>query len=136
VTTPDLEIAIVGAGFGGLAMAIRLVRDDRRSFAVFERAQRIGGVWRDNRYPGCACDIPSPLYSYSFAPNPEWSRMFAPQAEILAYLERCVERYGIAAHLRLGTEIREARFRALADRMREDIDDAGLRDARRDLAPE
>jgi cation diffusion facilitator CzcD-associated flavoprotein CzcO len=104
-----LDVAIVGAGFSGLGMAIRLAREGR-SFVILEKAQAVGGTWRDNRYPGAACDVPSPLYSFSFEPNPGWSRMFSPQAEILEYLERCVEKYGLAPHLRLGTEVTRAVF--------------------------
>ncbi len=92
----EVEVAIVGAGFAGIGAAIALERDGRSDFVVLERAERIGGTWRDNVYPGVACDIPSHLYSYSFMPNPEWTRLFAPGAEILAYLERAAQAAGIA----------------------------------------
>jgi cation diffusion facilitator CzcD-associated flavoprotein CzcO len=77
-----VRVAIVGTGFGGLGTAIRLKQEGIEDFVVFERAGEVGGVWRDNVYPGCACDVQSHLYSFSFAPNPHWSRRFSPQAEI------------------------------------------------------
>src|SRR5271156_65661 len=83
------HILIIGAGFAGLGMAIRLKQAGIDDFTILEGAERLGGTWRDNTYPGIACDIPSHLYSYSFEPNPNWSRLFAPQEEILAYLEHC-----------------------------------------------
>ncbi|RMG30524.1 MAG: NAD(P)/FAD-dependent oxidoreductase [Bacteroidetes bacterium] len=103
-------VAIIGAGFAGLAAAIRLLEAGRRDFLIFERADEIGGTWRDNVYPGCACDIPSHLYSYSFAQNPNWTRMFPPQQEILDYLKDCVARYGLQDHIRYGHEARKYVF--------------------------
>lgn len=103
-----VHIAIVGAGFSGIGAAIRLLRAGIDDFVIFEAAARVGGVWRDNRYPGCGCDVESPLYSFSFAPNPDWSRMYSPQPEILAYLERCVDDFGLAPYLRLDHAIEEA----------------------------
>jgi cation diffusion facilitator CzcD-associated flavoprotein CzcO len=91
--------AIVGSGFGGLGMAIRLKQAGISDFAIFERALEIGGTWRDNTYPGCACDVESQLYSYSFAPHPGWSRMFSPQAEIQAYLIDCSKRFDVRSHI-------------------------------------
>lgn len=105
-----LSVLIVGAGFSGLGMAIRLKADGVDDFAILERADAVGGTWRDNRYPGCACDVPSHLYSYSFEPNPRWTRAYAPQAEIRDYLEHCVRRYGLAPHLRLGAALASARW--------------------------
>ena len=103
---PDfVEVAIIGAGFAGLTAAIRLQQQGRYTYRVFERAAELGGTWRDNVYPGCGCDIPSPLYSYSFAPNPDWSRMYAGQPEILAYLKRTAEAFGVRPHIRFGSEI-------------------------------
>src|ERR671915_2603961 len=87
----DFEIAIIGAGFGGLGTAIRLRQRGTDDFVIFERATDVGGTWRDNTYPGCACDVQSHLYSFSFAPNPDWTRTFARQAEIRAYLERVAD---------------------------------------------
>ena len=103
-----VRVAIVGAGFSGLGLAIRLKRQGVEDFVVLERAEDVGGTWRDNTYPGCACDVPSHLYSFSFAPNPEWTRHFAPQPEIWRYLRWCVARFGIGPHIRYGCELREA----------------------------
>jgi cation diffusion facilitator CzcD-associated flavoprotein CzcO len=108
--TADFPIAIIGSGFAGIGMAIRLKQSGIHSFTMFERASEIGGTWRDNTYPGAACDVPSHVYSFSFEPNPDWSRMFAESGEIQAYLLRCVEKYQLRPHLRLNTAITEARF--------------------------
>ncbi|SPA25877.1 Cyclohexanone monooxygenase, Flavin-containing monooxygenase (FMO) [Cupriavidus taiwanensis] len=102
------DIAIIGSGFAGLGMAIRLRERGERDFLVFEKAGSVGGTWRDNHYPGCACDVQSHLYSFSFAPNPDWSRMFSTQPEIRAYLEDCTDRFGLRPHLRLHHELRHA----------------------------
>ncbi len=103
-----VAVAILGAGFGGLGMAIRLARAGRDSFLVLERGDDVGGTWRDNTYPGVACDIPSHLYSYSFRPHPDWSRVFAPGAEILDYLRRAADEEGLGDRLRLRTEVLDA----------------------------
>jgi len=103
-----VQIAIVGAGFGGLGTAIRLKQRGIEHFIVLERAAALGGTWRDNAYPGCACDVPSHLYSYSFALNPGWSRTFSPQQEIWDYLEACADRFGIRPHLRFNAEVHGA----------------------------
>src|SRR5690242_2945586 len=86
-------VAIVGSGFSGLATAVELKRRGIDDFVVLERAASLGGTWRDNTYPGCACDVPSHLYSFSFAPKHDWSRAFAPQPEIRAYLEQVADRF-------------------------------------------
>jgi cation diffusion facilitator CzcD-associated flavoprotein CzcO len=104
------RIAIIGAGFGGVAVAAALRRAGFHDFVLLEKADRLGGVWRDNAYPGCACDVPAPLYSFSFAPNPDWSRRFPPHSEILAYLHRCVTDLGLTPHLRLGAEVTGAEW--------------------------
>ncbi len=104
------EVVIVGAGFAGIGMAITLKRAGLHDFVVLEAADRVGGTWRENDYPGCGCDVPSHLYSFSFEPNPDWSRTFAGRAEIQAYLERCVERYDLGRHLRFGVEFSGARL--------------------------
>src|SRR6202008_4964798 len=78
-SVPHHRVAILGAGFGGLGMAIRLLQSGERDFVVLEKANELGGTWRDNTYPGCQCDIPSVLYSYSFAPNPDWTRFYPKQ---------------------------------------------------------
>jgi cation diffusion facilitator CzcD-associated flavoprotein CzcO len=106
--TTDIDVAIVGAGFGGLGTAIRLKHAGITNFAVLEQADEVGGTWRDNSYPGCACDVPSHLYSFSFARNPDWSDTFSGQPEIWSYLTACVERFGIRPYLRLGHTVEEA----------------------------
>ncbi|HEY2637514.1 MAG TPA: NAD(P)/FAD-dependent oxidoreductase [Solirubrobacteraceae bacterium] len=110
--TPDApmhyRVAIVGSGFAGLGMAIRLKRDGIEDFVVLERADDVGGTWRDNTYPGCQCDVPSHLYSFSFAPNPSWSRTYSRQPEIQAYLRRVARDFGVYEHVRFGHELRDA----------------------------
>jgi cation diffusion facilitator CzcD-associated flavoprotein CzcO len=111
VARADVEdVVIVGAGFAGIGMAIKLDAAGRRRFVILERGDRVGGTWRDNTYPGCACDVPAHLYSYSFEPNPNWSFPYAPQREIFAYLEKCVDKYGLRDRLRLGTAATKATF--------------------------
>jgi cation diffusion facilitator CzcD-associated flavoprotein CzcO len=110
MATRQPRIAILGAGFGGLCMAIRLRKAGIGSFTVYEKAAGLGGTWRDNTYPGLACDIPSFLYSYSFAPFTSWSRRYPEQPEILAYLHRCARRYGLEPHIRYNVEIASAVF--------------------------
>jgi len=104
-------VAVLGAGAGGIVMGIRLKRAGY-DFTIYEQSEGVGGTWRDNTYPGAACDVPSHLYSYSFAPNPWWSRTYATQPEILAYLEACTDRFGVRPHVRCGTRIVEARWDA------------------------
>ncbi|QHC67343.1 NAD(P)-binding domain-containing protein [Rathayibacter sp. VKM Ac-2759] len=116
----DVDVLIIGAGFAGIGAATRLARRGGASFAVLERAERVGGTWRDNDYPNVSCDIPSHLYSYSFAPEPDWSAFYAPGAEIQGYLERVVERERLTAHLRLGTEVLEMVFDESSRRWRVD----------------
>ena len=106
---------VIGAGFGGLAAAHALKHADE-DFVVLEREQEVGGVWRDNTYPGCACDIPSHLYSLSFAPNPHWTQAFSPQAEIRDYLRRVARDHGLLAHIRFGTSLLEAAWDDAAQR--------------------
>lgn len=96
-----LDVAVIGAGFAGIGTAIRLRQNGVENFAVFEQGAAIGGTWRDNTYPGAACDIPSRLYSYSFAPNPEWSHTYSGSAEILGYIESITAKYGVTPHIRL-----------------------------------
>lgn len=104
----NVHVAIVGAGFSGLGMAIRLKQLGQHDFVVLEKAADIGGTWRDNTYPGCACDIPSHLYSFSFALNPHWSRMYSPQREIWDYLHQCAEQFGILPHIQWNSELLDA----------------------------
>jgi cation diffusion facilitator CzcD-associated flavoprotein CzcO len=105
-----LSAVIVGAGFSGLAAGIQLKRAGIQDFVILEKADRVGGTWRENTYPGAACDVPSHLYSYSFEPNPNWSRAYGGQAEILAYLEHCADKYGLRPHLKFGQHVDDARF--------------------------
>ncbi len=110
MSVETVDVLIVGAGFAGLGMAIHLRKAGMESFLIIEKGGEVGGTWWYNRYPGCACDVPSHLYSFSFARNPDWSRMYAGQAEILDYLKDCAKRYGVAARVRLHTPLREARW--------------------------
>ncbi|MGW1837968.1 flavin-containing monooxygenase [Streptomyces sp. NPDC002067] len=105
-----VRVAVIGSGFGGLGAAVRLRREGITDFVVLERAGAVGGTWRDNTYPGCACDVPSHLYSFSFAPNPRWPRNFSGQPHIRAYLEHVADTYGIRPHLRFHAEVEHARW--------------------------
>ncbi len=100
-------VAIIGSGFGGLGAAIRLKQQGTENFIIFERAGDVGGTWRDNTYPGCACDVESHLYSFSFAPNPDWTHSFSLQPEIWSYLKRCARDFGVLPHIRFQHEVRE-----------------------------
>jgi len=105
---PTPRIAIIGAGPGGLCMAARLAQEGFDDFVVLEKASGVGGTWYHNRYPGCACDIPSHLYSFSFEIKRDWSRPYAPQAEILDYMEHVARKYGVLPHCRFGCAVRGA----------------------------
>ncbi|MGH2928213.1 MAG: flavin-containing monooxygenase, partial [Solirubrobacteraceae bacterium] len=107
---PHHRIAIVGAGFAGVGVAIRLLQRGTRDFVVLERAGDVGGTWRDNTYPGATCDVPSNLYSFSFAPNLSWTRSFSPQPEIEAYLRRCAADFGVLPHVRFRHAVTAARW--------------------------
>jgi cation diffusion facilitator CzcD-associated flavoprotein CzcO len=106
----EVDVAIVGSGFSGLGMAIRLKQQGRSDFVVLERGDEVGGTWHYNTYPGCACDIPSHLYSFSFAPNPDWSHTYSPQPEIGAYLRRCADDFGVRPHVELNTTVEFAEW--------------------------
>ncbi len=105
-----VRVAVIGSGFGGLGAAVRLRRQGITDFVVLERAGSVGGTWRDNSYPGCACDVPSHLYSFSFAPNPEWPRNFSGQPHIRAYLERVTDTFGLRPHIRFDSEVLSLRW--------------------------
>src|SRR6056297_3368388 len=105
-----MRIAVVGTGFAGLCMGIKLREAGFEDFTLFEQADAIGGTWRDNTYPGAECDIPSALYSYSFEPNPRWTHKWSHQPEILRYMEHCAAKYGLYPHIRLNTEVAKARW--------------------------
>jgi cation diffusion facilitator CzcD-associated flavoprotein CzcO len=114
----EARVAIIGSGFGGLGAAIRLKREGIEDFVIFERAADVGGTWRDNTYPGCACDVQSHLYSFSFAPNPDWTHSFSPQPEIWSYLRRCARDFGVLPHIRFRHEVRECNWDEAARRWR------------------
>jgi cation diffusion facilitator CzcD-associated flavoprotein CzcO len=99
------RVGIIGTGFSGVAAAVELQRRGIAAFTLLERADQVGGVWRDNTYPGAACDVPSHLYSFSWAPNPDWSLRFAPGPEIHAYLQRVARDRGLLPHCRFGVEV-------------------------------
>jgi cation diffusion facilitator CzcD-associated flavoprotein CzcO len=102
------QLAIIGSGFSGLALAAELKRAGHDDFVVLERAHDVAGTWRDNTYPGCACDVPSHLYSFGFAPNPDWSSTFSPQREIYDYIRKVAEDYGLLPHVVFECEARNA----------------------------
>jgi cation diffusion facilitator CzcD-associated flavoprotein CzcO len=111
-----VTVAVVGAGFGGIGVGVALRQAGLTDFVILERAGAVGGTWRDNTYPGCACDVPSHMYSYSFAPNPGWSHSFSRQQEIWRYLEDVTDRYQVRGHVRFGAELTEARWDEAAAR--------------------
>src|SRR5204862_3745515 len=104
----DVDHLIVGAGFAGICAAIKLAEDGETDYVVIEKADDVGGTWRDNTYPGACCDGPSQLYSFSFARNPEWSSSYSPQPEIQDYLRRVASEYGVTDKTVLRTELEEA----------------------------
>jgi cation diffusion facilitator CzcD-associated flavoprotein CzcO len=106
----SIRVGIVGAGFGGIGMGVRLKQAGFYDFTIFERGESVGGVWRANTYPGAACDVPAHLYSFSFARGHRWTRRYAPQPEILAYLEEVADDFGLRPHLRFNTEVKRAVF--------------------------
>jgi len=104
------HVIIVGAGFAGMALAIKLKQAGNDDFTILEKAGDVGGTWRDNHYPGAVCDVPSHVYSYSFEPNPEWSQIFAGQAEIYAYMRKCADKHDLRRHTRFNTEVASASY--------------------------
>ena len=109
-TRTDLRFIIIGAGMSGILSAIKLQEAGIDNFTIYEKANRLGGTWRENTYAGIACDVPSHLYSYSFAPNPEWSHRFSEGSEIQAYFEDVAERYGVDSRIQFGKEITRCEF--------------------------
>ena len=99
----ETGVIVIGTGFSGLGMAIQLRREGREDFVVLEKADDVGGTWRDNTYPGCACDIQSHMYSFSFEQNPNWTRSFSPQGEIWDYLRRVADKYRLRRHIHFRT---------------------------------
>lgn len=108
--SPPLDLLIIGAGFAGVGLGHCAKQAGFDNLLILERSGRVGGTWRENVYPGAACDVPSHLYSFSFAPNPDWSRLFAPQPEILDYIERCATAFGLRPHIRFGAEVIRSEF--------------------------
>src|SRR3954447_4172962 len=117
-TPIEVKVAIVGSGFSGLGTAIRLRQEGVEDFVVLERGDDVGGTWHYNTYPGCACDIPSHLYSFSFAPNPHWSQTYSPQPEIRDYLRATADRFGVRPHIRLNCTVEDASWEDDAPRWR------------------
>ncbi|MBB6120722.1 NAD(P)-binding domain-containing protein [Nocardiopsis algeriensis] len=115
---PHFRVAVIGSGFAGIGMAVRLKQAGLEDFVILERADEVGGTWRDNSYPGAACDVPSHLYSFSFAPNPDWSRSFSPQPEIFDYMKRVAGEHGIRRHVRYGHEVLSAHWEPEHNRWR------------------
>lgn len=107
---PPLKVAIIGSGFGGLGMGVSLKKARIENFAIFEKADDVGGTWRENTYPGCGCDVPSHFYSFSFERDYPWQWRYAKQPEIYAYARHVAEKYGLRPHLRLGMTLQSARF--------------------------
>lgn len=118
-----VRVAVIGSGFGGLGAAVRLRREGVTDFVVLERADSVGGTWRDNSYPGCACDVPSHLYSFSFAPNADWPRTFSGQEHIRAYLENVADVFRLRSHIRFNSEVKMMTWDA--ERLRWDIETTG-----------
>src|SRR3954447_8961199 len=106
----EVDVAIVGSGFSGLCMAIKLREAGVEDFVVVERGAKVGGTWWFNTYPGCGCDVPSHLYSFSFAPNADWTRTYSKQGEIEAYLQRVAEDFGVLPNIRLTTTVTGAEW--------------------------
>lgn len=132
-TTPEqapLRVLIIGAGFAGLGLAMRLRQQGEEDFLILEKGAEAGGTWRDNHYPGAACDVPSHLYSFSFEPKTDWSRRYAPQAEIFAYVHQCIDKYGLASRIRCNSEVAEARFDEAAALWRVTTSDGAVFSAR------
>src|SRR5438270_13214297 len=109
-----LGVLIIGSGFAGLGAAIRLLQDGRDDFVVIERGSEVGGTWRDNTYPGAACDVPSHLYSYSFELNPKWSRSFSDGWEIQQYLRDVAAKYRVLDKFVFDCELQSAYWDATA----------------------
>ncbi len=112
----NLSVAVIGTGFSGLGMAIRLVQDGETDFLVFEKADDVGGTWRENSYPGCACDVQAHLYSYSFAPNPGWEGTYGQRDELFTYLRKCADDFGVRPYIRFGHELTNAVWDAESQR--------------------
>jgi len=126
----ECEVFILGAGMSGLCMGMQLKRAGQHDFVIVEKSPGLGGTWWDNRYPGAHVDVPAPLYSFSFAPNPRWTRRFAAAAEIQAYMQHCADSHGLAPHLRLGRWVTHAMFDEVSGRWQIHTDDGARTSAR------
>ena len=104
------DVAIIGTGFSGLCMAIKLLEAGIDSFVILEKKDEVGGTWRENTYPGAACDVQSHLYSFSFEGNPEWSKVFSGWKEIQAYIIGCVEKYNLRDYIKFNFEVQSSEF--------------------------
>ena len=118
-----VEILVIGAGYGGVGVGITLLKEGIDDFVIIEAEDDVGGTWRTNRYPGCACDVPSHLYSYSFEPNPEWPQAFSEHADIERYIQHCTDKYGVRSKIRFGTRVVGARFDSGSGLWRIETDD-------------
>ena len=127
VQADDVRVVVIGAGMSGILTGIRLLEAGIHNFVIYEKAATLGGTWRENSYPGLACDVPSHHYVYSFEPNAEWSQMFSPGPEIRAYFERTAHKYGVASHIRYHKEVTAARF--VDDRWQLSFADGGTDEA-------
>src|SRR3989440_1259336 len=126
----EADVVIVGSGFSGLGTAIRLEQEGFEDFVVLERGDEVGGTWHFNTYPGCGCDVPSNLYSFSFAPNPDWTNTYSRQPEIGAYLRRCADTFGVRDRIRLGCHVTGAEWDEEAGRWTLETDDGDTVSAR------
>ena len=104
------KVAIIGSGVAGICMAIKLKEAGITDFTIYEKAGELGGTWRDNTYPGCSCDVPLHMYQFSFDMRPDWDRKYVGSADLKAYLESVVDKYGLRSHIRFNQEIAEAHF--------------------------
>jgi len=126
----NIDVAIIGAGFGGIGMGIALKKQGIENFVIFEGGSNVGGSWLTNRYPGCACDVRSNLYSYSFEPNPRWSQAYSPHNEIGEYIIHCADKYGIRPHVEFNAPVADASFSESKGRWEITLQDGGRVDAR------
>lgn len=126
----QVDVAIVGAGLAGLGVGIELQKQGLTNFVIFEGEEGVGGSWRTNTYPGCACDVPSHLYSYSFEPNPHWPEAFSRQEDIRRYIEHCADKYGMKPYIRFSTRVTDARFDAASGRWQITTSDGQVTEAR------
>lgn len=108
--SPDFDVIIIGAGFSGIGVGIKLKEAGFESFTILEQADDLGGTWRDNTYPGIAVDITSFVYSYSFEQRPDWSRVYAPGNELKDYADHCADKYGVRSRIQYGKRVLKAEF--------------------------